>query len=456
MIKGSGTQDSLAGSSGEVGVLEVDATYLITGVATDTKNTYTVFCKCVEIVENADHSETVSGIVLSNTCQEKGETFTSIVKYYYQGTTKPNPPSTASDWEDWSEVLPTPVTGKSIWSLEKASLDDGTYFLTEIVEETALGDVYALAQGKSTNYYSNSEPTNPKEGDCWFVTDYCNFGASSIKNDYKNNYVKNGNNYILITSNNIDDYVTVGTTNIWRKGALMQRTSNTWVDISGEMIANKVTANYINAMDITAKKLTVLDSSNNPLLVADSTTHSVDISNFKVNDKALYTKNYITSFDQTPAANAVGVYLGTDGIKIGDSFKLAADGNINATKGNFSGNIRARSLSSCGNISCESLNVTDSFIIKDNLIFAPDTATVTFGNTTINSSGIKFNTNNFKLSNVSEHASISFVDDQGTNNRYTLNIAGISGGQFSWTITVNWNGTLARDENVTIYVKGYD
>jgi len=376
-------------------------------------------------------TETITGIVLSNTCQEKGETFTSIVKYYYQGTTKPNPPSTDSDWEDWSEVLPTPVTGKSIWSLEKASLDDGTFFLTEIIEETALSDVYALAQGKSTNYYSNSAPTNPKEGDCWFVTDYCNFGASSVKNDYKNNYVKNGNNYILITSNNIDNYVTVGTTNIWRKGALMQRTSNTWVDISGEMIANKVTANYINAMDITAKKLTVLDGSNQPLLIANSDTNIVNISSFEVSSTALHTKNFNPTITIEDPSAIQGVYVGTNGIKLGNSFLVDASGSINASKGNFGGNVRARSLSSCGAISGESLNINNSLIIADNMITVPNTAKLVLGNTTITSSGMQFNTNNFKISNVSEHASISFVDDTGTTLTYRLAIGSITGGQYT-------------------------
>lgn len=456
LTKGIGVQDQLAGSSGEVGILEPDAAYLLTGVATDTHDTYTVFCKCLTVDVDDSGTETITGIVLSNTCQEKGETFTSIVKYYYQGTTKPNPPSTASDWEQWNTTLPTPVIGKSIWSLEKASLDDGTFFLTEIIEETALSDIYALAQGKSTNYYGSVAPSNAKEGDCWFVTDYCNFGPSNIKNDYKNNYVKNGNNYILITSNNIDNYVTVGTTNIWRKGALMQRTSNTWVDISGEMIANKVTANYINAMDITAKKLTVLDTNNQPLLLADSDTNTVSISDFEVSSTALHTKNFNPTITIEDPSAVQGVYVGTNGIKLGNSFLVDASGSINASKGNFGGNVRARSLSSCGAISGESLNINDSLIIADNMITVPNTAKVTLGNTTITSSGMQFNTNNFKISNVSEHASISFVDDAGTTLTYRLAIGSITGGQYTWYIPITWSGTLARDEVITVFVSGFD
>ena len=37
------------------------------------------------------------------------------------------------------------------------------------------------------------------------------------------------------------------------------------------MVTNKLTANYINAMDITAKKITVLDKSDDTLFEADGT-----------------------------------------------------------------------------------------------------------------------------------------------------------------------------------------
>lgn len=216
----------------------------------------------------------------------------------------------------------------------------------------------------------------------------------------------------------------------------MQRTSNTWVDISGEMIANKVTANYINAMDITAKKLTVLDGSNQPLLIADSDTNIVNISNFEVSSTALHTKNFNPTITIEDPSAIQGVYIGTNGIKLGNSFLVDASGSINASKGNFGGNVRARSLSSCGAISGESLNINNSLIIADNMVTVPNTAKLVLGNTTITSSGMQFNTNNFKISNVSEHASISFVDDTGTTLTYRLAIGSITGGQYTWGIPI--------------------
>ena len=96
-----------------------------------------------------------------------------------------------------------------------------------------------------------------------------------------------------------------------------------WEDIAGELVTNKLTANYINALDITAKKITVLDKSNNnkPLFEADGINGngSVQIANFTVNQTGLYsgTHNHIGSTDD-------GVYLGIDGISIGSNFKVTA------------------------------------------------------------------------------------------------------------------------------------
>jgi hypothetical protein len=80
-------------------------------------------------------------------------------------------------------------------------------------------------------------------------------------------------------------------------GYLKQRDGNNWVDISTEIVANKVTANYINALDITAKKITVIDenvqtTTENPdaniIFRADSATKDVKIAGFKANSDTLY------------------------------------------------------------------------------------------------------------------------------------------------------------------------
>ena len=97
-----------------------------------------------------------------------------------------------------------------------------------------------------------------------------------------------------------------------------------WEDVGGELVANKLTANYINALDITAKKITVLDKSNNnkPLFEADGIngTGNVSIANFTVKNDKLYSGEH-NEIGSTKA----GIYLGSNGLSIGSSFKITTD-----------------------------------------------------------------------------------------------------------------------------------
>ena len=101
---------------------------------------------------------------------------------------------------------------------QTALTNAGTAQTTANLAQTAAGNAqnkadsaYTLAQGKSKTTYSDSEPTDPSPsaGDCWFDT-----------------------------TNNL----------------LKQYNGDAWVDIGGELVAKKVTAEYINSKDITAKK----------------------------------------------------------------------------------------------------------------------------------------------------------------------------------------------------------
>ena len=75
-----------------------------------------------------------------------------------------------------------------------------------------------------------------------------------------------------------------------------------WEDIGGELVANKLTANYINALDITAKKIQVNDVNGNILFKAngisgDTDSNQVTIGGFYVTKDALVgggitTQNY--------------------------------------------------------------------------------------------------------------------------------------------------------------------
>ena len=65
-----------------------------------------------------------------------------------------------------------------------------------------------------------------------------------------------------------------------------------WEDIGGELVANKITANYVNALDITAKRIEVKDSNTNTLFLADGitgspTANTVQIAGFTADDNSL-------------------------------------------------------------------------------------------------------------------------------------------------------------------------
>lgn len=87
------------------------------------------------------------------------------------------------------------------------------------------------------------------------------------------------------------------------------------------MVANKVTANFVNALGITAKKITVLDKNNDnkPLFEANGIdgTGSVSIANFTVKNDKLYSGEH----DEIGSTEA-GIYLGVDGLSIGSNFKI--------------------------------------------------------------------------------------------------------------------------------------
>ena len=64
-----------------------------------------------------------------------------------------------------------------------------------------------------------------------------------------------------------------------------------WEDVGGELVANKLTANYINALDITARKISILDGKN-PVFIANtvdptSGSYDVNIGGFSVDSSTL-------------------------------------------------------------------------------------------------------------------------------------------------------------------------
>lgn len=74
-----------------------------------------------------------------------------------------------------------------------------------------------------------------------------------------------------------------------------------WKDVGGELVANKLTANYINALDITTKKITVLqdnkDEQSQILFKADGTSKNgaVKIGGFDVKNNTLTATDNISA-----------------------------------------------------------------------------------------------------------------------------------------------------------------
>lgn len=115
-----------------------------------------------------------------------------------------------------------------------------------------------------------------------------------------------GSTYLVkITPYNIDDknLFTVKTeatpgTDAYETGNLKQWDGYKWKDIAGELVTNKLTANYINALDITTKKITVLQDAaaaieeQKILFEADGTNATgkgkVKIADFDVNHESLH------------------------------------------------------------------------------------------------------------------------------------------------------------------------
>lgn len=265
-----------------------------------------------------------------------------------------------SHLEEWSLTPPehTPDTnGWKYWTTVKTTYSTSLAdfeFSTPIINEDLSG-VYSLVQGKTTTYYGTFEPTrnpeptatqvykpNLKVDDCWFDTNYREISATELAtlnfaSKYINYYVGEDSTKTRVTSSN---YTTLGiepkTTKAYTKGALKQCTAiaadgtATWEDIGDEMVTNKLTATYINALDITAKKIKILnDAGNTTLFEADglSETPKVQIGGYNVVGSTLTTgttedKNQIT-LDGTSNLASTSARL-----TIGDNFKVLADGTV--------------------------------------------------------------------------------------------------------------------------------
>ena len=220
---------------------------------------------------------------------EKGDkgtdapTIISVVPQYIQQNKTTSTAPSSNDVE-WSDEPGNYDENKLYWTRTKTTYSNNNITYSNPVLSKELNSAFALAQGKSTSYYSETIPENAKAGDTWFFT----------STDKKAKIIINENEYGVGT---LFQYTTAGK----------------WVDISSEIVANKVTANYINGLNVTTKKIAVLDGSGT-LFSADTDTKKVQMAGFNVTADKI--ENTQTDNKKVLLSPADGLILGNNNIKL--------------------------------------------------------------------------------------------------------------------------------------------
>jgi hypothetical protein len=96
-------------------------------------------------------------------------------------------------------------------------------------------------------------------------------------------------------------------------------------------MVNTITTGFVNALGVTAQKIEVKDSSSNILFSADGSekaTNKVIIGGFGVKNNALHSGMIDSMNAVITGDNVTGVYVGTDGLRIGNKFKVTSDGTV--------------------------------------------------------------------------------------------------------------------------------
>ena len=415
-----------------------------------------------------------------------GKGVSQVKTWYILASSQPTTPASeaAATAAGWSTQAPAPVDGYDYWlTTETCFTDSSAPVFTTPTKDSA----YALAQGKTTNYYDDQDPAGNsttdgnnygtanssrgfaiKDGDCWFDTGFHRYPDSSnipqTRGEYLGKWAEINGVKQQVTPENVNTLngLTPGTTLCYEKGTLKQwsATDNEWVDISGELVTNKLTANYINAMDIRAKKIEIKDGSNNTLLLADgiSNTHTVKIGNFDVGAQKVsgVTTSWITSgMTSRDDTSHTGVYVGTDGISVGGgAFKVTSGGVLTlsgyATTGNGSAATDVTTIAGgwlqTTNITAQNL-VVNNVLVKDSdadgaeVIFSANSSThkVTAG-------GFDITADTFNYGIFGQDASI-WIAPEGKNGT----ISTLDSEAKDWTLSIGENFGVAADG--TLYAK---
>lgn len=270
---------------------------------------------------------------------------------------------TLGAWNTTPPAQNNETNGWKYWTTVRTEFSNETVTFSNPIINEDLSGVYALAQGKTTNYYSNIDPIKAgydvKEGDCWFYTPEGGGGyiyeevspQPSIGQEhlYVGYYITtdelNPAAYIEVTADNLDELLSgdglialeAGKTKCYERkidprdtNTLYQWNGSDWEDIGSEIVTNKVTAQFINALDVTAKKIKILDTDNSTLFEADGLdgNHIVTIGGFEVE------KNVLTTGDTT-TGNLIKLSSNNDNVYTIGNFTSAEKNSISqSTWGN--------------------------------------------------------------------------------------------------------------------------
>ena len=413
----------------------------------DKQNGTVVESETIDVVVNGSN-----GLYITNTKQwyklfaedveNPAKPTTDIVKLDENG----NPTHTTD--EGWSDIPLDAINDMNLWtSLESIFSDDTSEKKNIKFSDPVKDAAFALAQGKSTNYYSPTEPINNiKEGDCWFDTGYVKIDPNPDKRtEYLGKFVLHSDQdqdvavddkdkiyvqgiepdtngtfkrfipsesttsqlyMVKVTPDNIDKkgLFTVKTdstagTPAYETGNLKQWNGAKWEDIAGELVTNKLTANYINAMDITAKKLLVKNDNKETLLDAGWTNDNIvtiggfDITNnsicstdeYENADGKIYKKPvvYIGMSDTTDAYKVGTLSTKNWRLLIGNKFGVTNEGKLVVQEGTFSGSLAASGGSITNmttiqgdSVECSKLSLTNNCVISTTAL-VDDKATAT-------------------------------------------------------------------------------
>ena len=130
-----------------------------------------------------------------------------------EAPTQGQPAPSDSKWKETPDVY---IDGYVYWLTTQTIYSDDRISYSDPVKDNGLDGVYETAQGKSKNYYGDADPASSdtgkakmREGDGWFDTAYHKIDKPATSTGYLQKYIKeqNTDKYILITSQNITEYI---------------------------------------------------------------------------------------------------------------------------------------------------------------------------------------------------------------------------------------------------------